>query len=126
LSPSRSKSRRGAALLLRATRRRVAATISSRNAAIWQEPATQGILRLYGNRPPRLVFSMSSRPERVGVFHHEPVLIKLLRIHRGQAREPLSSCINHIQVTVRTIIPSQPDVRTRGLRIGGIHLQDRR
>ena len=56
----------------------------------------------------------------------ELVLIKLRRIRCNEAGEALTSSVDDIKIAVGPVVPSQANVCTRGLRIRGVHLDQRR
>jgi len=66
-------------------------------------------------------FILTSWSPSAGACDGEPIYVKLCRVRGHQAREALTSLVNE-QISVRTIIPAQADVRARSLWVGGIHL----
>src|SRR5437588_6148871 len=63
--------------------------------------------------------------ERVGVLDYEPVFVKLGRIGRCQAGEPLPSRVDNVEVAVGPVIPTQAEISAPCLRVGSIDLQNR-
>jgi hypothetical protein len=67
-----------------------------------------------------------SRSPGVGELDGQSVLVELRRIRRNQAGKGLARRIDHIQITVGTIVPAQANIRTGSFCISGIRLQQRR
>src|SRR5712691_2148806 len=74
----------------------------------------------------RTSFILTSWSPGVRELDSETVLIKLRRVHRHQTGETLARGIDHIQITVRTVVPAQANVSAGALIIRGVHLQQRR
>src|SRR5881396_2920511 len=53
------------------------------------------------------------------------IFIELWRIRGNQTGKALASSVDHEQITVGSIVPAQPNVRTRALVVRGIHLKQR-
>src|SRR5215469_10128729 len=68
-------------------------------------------------------FIFTSRSPGICELDDEAVLVILRRIYRDQTGETLDGCIDDVEVAVRPIVPSQANVCARGLRVGGIHLE---
>jgi len=82
--------------------------------------------RLFDGLGSGLLAKFSSRPPRVRVFDCEAVLVELRRVRCNQASETLACGVNNVQITVGTVIPAQANIRTGGLIVGGVHLDQRR
>ena len=67
---------------------------------------------------------MLLRPEGIGVLDDESVLIKLNWVDDCQAGELLARSVDDVQVTIRTVVPSQPDIGAGSLCVGGINLKN--
>ncbi len=69
-------------------------------------------------------FMSDSWSPRVGVLYGKAIFVELWRISCDQTGELLAQSVDHVQVTVRAIIPSQANVGAGGLCIGGVDLQN--
>src|SRR6266566_2212785 len=70
-------------------------------------------------------FILTSRSPGICEFNGKAILIKLWWVCRDQAGKALTGGVDHVQVTVRTIIPPQANVCGGGLSVRGIHLEQR-
>src|SRR5260370_318783 len=94
----------------------------STNRLISQGHATRSTLMSF-----RVIhFMFTSRSPGICEFNGEAIFIELWWVCRNQAREALPGSIDHIQVAVRTIIPSQANVCGCRLSVGRVHLEQRR
>src|ERR1700746_3540312 len=93
----------------------------STNRWISQGHATRSTFQFLGV----IHFLFASRSPRVREFDGEAILVKLWWIGRDQAGKTLAGCIDHVEVAVGTIVPSQANVCACGLRVGGVHLDQR-
>jgi Cu(I)/Ag(I) efflux system membrane protein CusA/SilA len=71
-------------------------------------------------------FMLTSRTPGVRELYRESIFVILRRVGRYEAGKPLARCIDEEQITVRTIIPAQANIRACCLSICRIHLQQRR
>src|SRR5438093_437987 len=71
-------------------------------------------------------FMFTSRSPRICEFDGEAIFVELWRIGSDQAGKALASRVDHIQVTVRAIVPSQANICTCSLRDRSVHMEQRR
>src|SRR6266571_6841860 len=71
-------------------------------------------------------FMFTSRSPGVCELDDEVILIVLGRVYGHQTGEPLAGRVDDVEVAVRAIVPSQANVGTRRLRVGCVHLKQRR
>ncbi len=67
---------------------------------------------------------MLLRPEGIGVLDDESVFIKLSWVDGCQAGELLARSVDDVQVTIGTVVPSQPDIGAGSLCVGSINLKN--
>src|SRR5215813_10251117 len=60
-------------------------------------------------------FMFTSRSPGIREFDCKAIFVELWRIGRDQAGKTLACCVDHKEITVRTIVPAQPDVGAHGL-----------
>src|SRR6266700_2594679 len=71
-------------------------------------------------------FIGTSRSPRVCELDGETVFVKLSWADSCKAGELLSRSVDHVKIAIGTVVPSQPDIGTRGLCVGSVHLKNRR
>ena len=67
-----------------------------------------------------------SRSEGISVLDDESVLVKLSWADSRKAGELLTRGVDHVKIAIGTVIPSQPDIGARSLRVGSVDLKNRR
>ena len=73
-----------------------------------------------------IILTPELRLEGICKLYGESVLVQLQWIHCCKTGEPLSSGVDDIQVTIRTIVPPETYVGACALFVHCVHLQDRR
>ena len=69
---------------------------------------------------------LTLRSPGIRIFDGEAILGELRRIGSYQARELLTNSVDHEQITVRTVIPAETDVRASRLGVRCVDLENRR
>ena len=90
----------------------------------WQRLSNQGQATRSTFTSLRVIhFIDTSRTPGICVLDDEAVLVVLRRIYSDQTGKALARRIDHVQVTIGPVVPSQANVGACALRVGGIHLE---
>src|SRR5437763_1314900 len=70
-------------------------------------------------------FMFTSRSPGICEFDGKAIFVELWRVCGNQAGEALTGGVDHVEITIRPIIPAQTNVCARRLIVGGVHLEQR-
>src|SRR5207248_2219741 len=71
-------------------------------------------------------FIVTSWSPRIGELDGETVFVKLSWVDSCEAGELLSRSVDHVEIAIGTVVPSQPDIGARSLCVGSVNLKNRR
>src|SRR5436853_6455704 len=71
-------------------------------------------------------FIVTSWSPRIGELDGETVFVKLSWVDSCEAGELLSRSVDHGEIAIGTVVPSQSDIGARSLCVGSVNLKNRR
>src|SRR3989441_8967739 len=71
-------------------------------------------------------FIFTSRSPRICELYGETVFVKLNWADSCEAGELLTRCVDHVEIAIGTVVPSQSDIGARRLCVGSVNLKNRR
>src|SRR5437773_6814069 len=71
-------------------------------------------------------FIFTSRSPRICELNGKTVFVKLSRADGCETGELLSRSVDHVEIAIGTVVPSQSDIGARSFCVGGVNLKNRR